>query len=172
MSSPTELGILEAAHAADSEYILRQYSTRGYQTLSFVAPLAYTGYAIAKRRPWSLTQTLRATWVGGIGGAVAGAGTGWAWATSSSPERVHTARAKMAYDHSLLRLNDHSTIGMLLGAMLTPAIFYKRAPIIHLVLGGAGLGSSAGVLAHWWRSVTEARAPPPLASPPVQSKPV
>lgn len=168
MVTAMDLGIVEAAHAADSEYILRQYSTRGYQTLSFVAPIAYTGYALARRRPWSIEQTLRATWLGGIGGAVAGAGTGWAWATSSSPERVHKVRAKMAYDHSLLRLNDHSTIGMLLGAMLTPAIFLKRARMLHLVLGGAGIGSSAGVMAHWWRSMTE----PNLEVPPPATKPV
>ncbi|CAE6341126.1 unnamed protein product [Rhizoctonia solani] len=155
MTTAADLGIVQAAHAADSEYILRQYSTRGYQTLSFVAPIAYTGYALVRRRPWSIQQTLRATWIGGLGGAVAGAGTGWAWATSSSPERVHRVRAKMAYDRSLLRLNDHSTIGMLLGAMLTPAIILKRARVLDLLLGGAGIGSSVGVMAHWWRSMTE-----------------
>jgi hypothetical protein len=120
MTAAVDLGILEAAHAADSEYIVRQYSTRGkslcatyniqpnirqyntgYQTLSFVAPIAYTGYALVRRRPWSIQQTLRATWLGGIGGAVAGAGTGWAWATSSNPGKVHQARVKMSYDVSL-----------------------------------------------------------------------
>ncbi|CAE6534067.1 unnamed protein product [Rhizoctonia solani] len=167
MSTAAELGIVEAAHAADSEYILRQYSSRGYQTLSFVAPIAYTGYALARGRPWSIQQALRATWVGGIGGAVAGAGTGWAWATTSKPERVQKARMKMAYDHNLLRLNDHSTIGMLLGAMLTPAIFLKRARTLDLILGGAGIGSSAGVAAHWWRSMTEPdpQVPAPATKP-------
>lgn len=29
MSAVPDIAILEAAHAADSEYILRQYSTRG-----------------------------------------------------------------------------------------------------------------------------------------------
>ncbi|CAE6475881.1 unnamed protein product [Rhizoctonia solani] len=168
MVTATDLGIVEAAHAADSEYILRQYSTRGYQTFSFIAPIAYTGYTLVRRRPWSIQQTLRATWLGGLGGAVAGAGTGWAWATSSSPERVHKARVKMAYDHSLLRLNDHSTIGMLLGTLLTPAIFLKRARTLDLLLGGAGIGSSAGVIAHWSRALTE----PNLGVPPPTTKPV
>ncbi|KAJ1307947.1 hypothetical protein OPQ81_002024 [Rhizoctonia solani] len=167
MVTATDLGLIEAAHAADSEYLVRQYSTRGYQTLSFITPIAYTGYALVRRRPWSIQQTLRATWLGGIGGAVAGAGTGWAWATSSNPERVHKARLKMAYDRGLLRLNDHSTIGMLLGAMLTPALFLKRAMTLDLILGGAGLGSSAGVVVHWWRSMTEPdpRVPTPATEP-------
>ncbi|CAE6414808.1 unnamed protein product [Rhizoctonia solani] len=167
MATPADLGIVEAAHAADSEYILRQYSSRGYQTLSFVAPIAYTGYALTRGRPWSIRQTLRATWFGGISGAVAGAGLGWSWATSSSPERVHKARAKMAYDSSLLRLNDHSTIGALLGAMLAPALFLKRARAFDLILGGAGIGSSAGVMVHWWRSMTEPNpeVPAPATKP-------
>ncbi|KAG8738141.1 hypothetical protein FRC12_016897 [Ceratobasidium sp. 428] len=156
---PEDVGILQAAHAADSEYILRQYSTRGYQTLSFVAPLAYIGYTVAKGKPWTLSQTLRATWVGGLGGAAAGAGVGWAWASSVSPGRVHKARTKMAYDRNLLRLNDHSTIGMLLGGMITPAILLKRASIVNLVLGGAGLGSSVGAGVHFWRSLTEPGVP-------------
>ncbi|CAE6424636.1 hypothetical protein ACGC1H_002573 [Rhizoctonia solani] len=168
MATATDLGIIEAAHAADSDYILRQYSSRGYQMLSFAAPLAYTGYALARGRPWSIQQTLRATWLGGIGGAVAGAGLGWSWATSNNPERVHKARVKMAYDRSSLRVNDHSTIGALLGAMLTPAILLKRARTLDLLLGGAGIGSSAGVMVHWWRSMTE--PDPGVPAPP--TKPV
>ncbi|CAE6479419.1 unnamed protein product [Rhizoctonia solani] len=170
MVTAADLGIVEAAHAADSEYILRQYSTRGYQSLSLIAPIAYTGYALARRRPWSIQQTLRATWMGGLGGAVAGAGTGWAWATASSPERVHRVRVKMVYDRSLLRLNDHATIGMLLGAMLTPAIFLKRARVLDLLLGGAGFGTSAGMMVHWWRSITE--SDPQVPSSPVKPTPV
>lgn len=71
--------------------------------------------------------------------------------------------------HSRLRLNDHSTIGMLLGAMLTPAIFLKRARTIDLVLGGAGIGSSAGVVTHWWRPLTEAS--PQVPKPPISPVP-
>jgi len=165
MTEISDIAVLEAAHAADSEYILRQYSTRGYQTLSFIAPLAYTGYAIARKRPWTLNHTLRATWIGGLAGAAAGGGVGWAWASTAKPEKVHIARTKMAYDRGLLRLQDHATIGMLLGAMLTPAILLRRARAIHLILGGAGIGSSIGVAAHWWRTLTETR-PPPVAAPP------
>jgi hypothetical protein len=48
---------------------------------------------------------------------------------------------------------------MLIGALLTPAILLKRAQVVHLVLGGAGLGSSVGAGAHFWRSFTEKRRP-------------
>ncbi|KAG9084888.1 hypothetical protein FS749_004885 [Ceratobasidium sp. UAMH 11750] len=158
-TNPEDIAILQAANTADSEYVLRQYSTRGYQAFSFIAPLAYTGYAISKGKTWSLRQTLRVTWVGGLGGAATGAGVGWAWASSVSPERVHAKRTKLAYDRRILRLNDHSTIGMLLGAMVTPAILLRRASVVDLVLGGAGLGSSMGAGAHFWRTITEPGVP-------------
>lgn len=74
----------------------------GYQTFSLIAPLAYTGYAIARRRPWTLNHTLRATWLGGLAGAAAGGGAGWAWASTAKPEKVHMTRTKMAYDVSPL----------------------------------------------------------------------
>ncbi|KAF8906005.1 hypothetical protein CPB84DRAFT_1770805 [Gymnopilus junonius] len=60
----------------------------------------------------------------------------------------------MAYDVDNLRRNDHSTVGSILGAVLIPAIFWKRANIAHLILGGAGLGSAAGLLAHYTRTVS------------------
>lgn len=39
-------------------------------------------------------------------------------------------------------------------ALLTPAIFWNRANIVNLILGGAGIGSASGTLAHYVRAVT------------------
>lgn len=44
---------------------------------------------------------------------------------------------------------------MILGATLTPALFWKRARAVHLILGGAALGSGVGILTHLYRSYTE-----------------
>lgn len=36
---------------------------------------------------------------------------------------------------------------------------------MHLILGGAGLGSSLGIAAHTWRSFTETKVVPPTPGP-------
>lgn len=72
---------------------------------------------------------------------------------------------------SSLRADDHSTIGAILFAVLTPAVFWNRARVAHcvsnsiitssslirvfaVILGGAGIGSGVGLLAHYGRTVT------------------
>lgn len=59
------------AHSADTNYLVRQSMNTGYQILSLLTPPIYTALVLARRgrAAWSLNRTLRATWVGGIGGA-------------------------------------------------------------------------------------------------------
>jgi len=68
---------------------------------------------------------------------------------------------------SSLRADDHSTIGAVLGGLLMPAIFWKRAKTIHLLLGGVGVGAGLGLVAHWVRNVTE----DPLPTDPLSNRP-
>ena len=49
---------------------------------------------------------------------------------------------------SQVRSDDYSFIGASLGAVVTPALLLRRAPLPVLVLGGASFGLGAGVLAH------------------------
>lgn len=88
---------------------------------------------------------------------------------------------------SSLRADDHSTIGAVLGGLLTPAIFWKRAKTIHcmctflisfppvskgcslVLLGGVGVGAGLGLVAHWVRNVAEEPLPAgPISKPPKQ----
>lgn len=46
-------------------------------------------------------------------------------------------------------------MGLVLGMVLTPAIFWNRGRVWNLVLGGAGFGSAVGVLSHLGQSFTE-----------------
>jgi hypothetical protein len=99
----------------------------------------------------------------------------------STHSRIHGKTAS-------IRADDHSTIGAALFAVLTPAVFWKRARAVHrkhavtflhlfdnnsrvtVILGGAGIGSSIGLLTHWGRTISG--DPPPrveIPSPPVQS---
>ncbi|KAF9518902.1 hypothetical protein BS47DRAFT_1379645, partial [Hydnum rufescens UP504] len=66
-----------------------------------------------------------------------------------------------------IRADDHSTIGAILFGVLTPALLWKRARAVHLVLGGAGIGSGIGLSAHWYRILTEPSHPKTPSPPPL-----
>ncbi|KAF8201583.1 hypothetical protein BJ912DRAFT_945780 [Pholiota molesta] len=142
------------AHAADTEYLVRQAMNAGYQWSSLIVPPAYVAYIIARkgRGELSLNRILRATWVGGLGGVAVSGGAAYMRYAYSSPESVRAKRIETTYNTHIIRRNDHSTIGALLAAVAVPAIFWKRASTINLILGGAGLGSGIGLLAHYGRS--------------------
>jgi hypothetical protein len=66
----------QAAHAADTEFLVRRGMSKGYQWLSLLTPPAYTAFVLSQRgrAHFSINRLLRATWVGGAVG-VAGGGT-------------------------------------------------------------------------------------------------
>jgi len=153
----------EGPHAADVEFLVRRSMTKGYQLFSLLTPTAYATFILARkgRAQFSINRFLRATWVGGAVGCVAGGGFEYIRSANSSEVTVRNRHIRSAYDTASLRADDHSTIGALLFAVLTPALFWRRASTINLVLGGAGIGSSIGVLTHYSRTLTG-------DSPPVQ----
>jgi hypothetical protein len=59
-----------------------------------------------------------------------------------------------------VRSGDHSTIGAVLFGVLTPALFWRRARAVHLVLGGAGVGSSIGLATYAYRELTNPQPAP------------
>jgi hypothetical protein len=97
-------------------------------------------------------------------GTVGGGGFAFARYNFTNPETVREKRMQVAYDADRIRAEDHATIGSVLFAVITPAVFWNRARIANLVLGGAGLGTSAGMLVHWTKNLT--------GDPPVNSMPV
>jgi len=145
-----------SAHAADTNYLVRQAMNTGYQWSSLFAPPAYIAFIIARkgRGNLSLNRFLRATWVGGITGATISGGAAYIRYVYSSEQTVRAKRVETAYDVDKVRRNDHSTIGGVLAAVITPAILWKHANIVHLILGGAGLGSAVGLLTHYGRTIS------------------
>jgi len=145
-----------SAHVADTQYLVRQASTAGYQWASLLVPPAYIAYVTARRGrgALSLNKALRATWVGGFSGAAAAGGAAYARYAYTSEESVRIRRIRTAYDTSVLRRNDHATIGGVLASVLTPAILWNRASAINLILGGFGLGSAVGLLTHYGRTLS------------------
>ena len=61
---------MSLAHA-DTEYLVRQAMNTGYQWSSLIAPPAYVAFVLARRgrAELSVNRILRATWIGGLGGA-------------------------------------------------------------------------------------------------------
>ncbi|KAF5372904.1 hypothetical protein D9758_001728 [Tetrapyrgos nigripes] len=143
-------------HQQDVEYLARKASNTGYQILSLLTPPAYTAFVLTRRgrHAFSINGMLRSTWVGGVGGALGGAGIAYARYSSFDPAAVQAKRIQIAYDTGRVRAEDHSTIGAILFGVLTPALLWKRAKLVHLILGGAGLGSSVGILTHYVRSLS------------------
>ncbi|KAH9484180.1 hypothetical protein JR316_0003660 [Psilocybe cubensis] len=159
---------ISAAHAADTDYLVRQAMNSGYQWSSLLVPPAYITYVLARkgRGALSFNRFLRATWIGGLGGAAVFGGASYVRNAYSSEEPVRARRIETAYDVDRVRRIDHSTIGSVLAAVLTPAIFWNRANIVNLILGGAGLGSTAGLLTHYGRTIS-GDPPAKIKAPPV-----
>jgi len=142
--------------SADVEYMVRRGMTKGYQIFSLLTPPLYAGFVLARRgrSQFSVNRFLRATWLGGAGGSVGGGVVEWARSSSASAESLRSRRMYHAYNTASIRADDHSTIGAILFAVLTPALFWNQARMVHLILGGSGIGSGVGLLAHYGRTIS------------------
>jgi len=152
------------ARIADTEYLVRRSMTKGYQLFSVLTPPIYAGFSLFRKGRGHLTvnRLLRATWLGGAAGIASGGTFEYVRSANSSSETLRSRRIRATTDRASYRADDHATIGALLFAVLTPAIFWKRASTIHLVFGGAGLGTAAGYFTHVARSATGDAPPTPL----------
>jgi len=159
---------MESVHAADTEYLVRKGMSTGYRLLSLATPPLYVALVITRRGRTSLTMNnlLRATWIGGAAGTVGGGTFEYVRSAFSNEEVVRTRRFSQAYNTAAIRAEDHSTVGGLLFALLTPAIFWNKARIVHLLLGGAGFGSAIGSCVHYGRTLS-GDPPPQIAVPPM-----
>ncbi|KAH7889944.1 hypothetical protein F5I97DRAFT_1800459 [Phlebopus sp. FC_14] len=153
--------VYSAAHAADTELLVRRSMTKGYELFSLLTPPAYIAFVLARkgRGHFTANRFLRATWVGGAVGCISGGAFEYVRSANSSEATVTARRMRNTYDMASLRADDHATIGALLSAILTPAVLWKRAGTVNLVLGGAGVGSALGLLTHYGRTLTG--DPPP-----------
>ncbi|KZV62612.1 hypothetical protein PENSPDRAFT_641962 [Peniophora sp. CONT] len=164
MADSAQTSNLEQARAADTNYLTRRSMTKGYELFSLLTPPLYTAYVLLRKPKghFNVNRLLRATWLGGATGTsciAAGGAFGYARAVSTSPETLRHRRVQAMYDADAMRTDDHATIGALLFALLAPATFWKRATTIHLIFGGAGLGTGVGMITHWVRHVTGDPAP-------------
>ncbi|KAF8580678.1 hypothetical protein K439DRAFT_1636835 [Ramaria rubella] len=143
----------------DTEFLIRHSMRKGYQAFCLLTPPLYTIATLYRRgrQGFAINRFLRATWIGGGIGAGLGGGVAWVRLRNQTPESLQDRRMRLMYNGTQIRTDDHSTIGSILFAVLTPALLWRRAGVFNLILGGAGVGSSAGVLVHLGRSVSEDR---------------
>jgi len=147
---------LSTAHAVDTEYFVRRGMTKGYEYASLLTPPLYTAFVFARRGRGYITTSrfLRATWVGGGVGIAGGGAFEYVRAAYADDKSLRARRLRTSYNAASIRADDHATIGSVLFAILTPAVFWKRANVIHLILGGAGIGAGVGSLTHWGRTIS------------------
>lgn len=158
---------LDDVHAADTNYLVREAMTTGYQFFSLITPPAYVAFVIARRgrAAFSINRLLRATWVGGLSGTLGFGGGAYLRYAYSSAESTRVTRIETAYNPAIIRRHDHATIGSILMAVLTPALLWRRASIVNLILGGAGLGSGIGLVTHYVRTLSGDPAHAPRIAP-------
>lgn len=67
MASETDSGRLSAAHAADTEILVRRGMTKGYELFSLLTPPAYVAFVLMRkgRAHFAVNRFLRAAWAGG-----------------------------------------------------------------------------------------------------------
>jgi len=94
-------------------------------------------------------------WVGNVVVAGAGAAGEYALEGGKGAKEVSERAWAAQHDANRVRASDYSAIGMLLGSLLTPAVLWKRAPRVHLILGGAVLGEGVGWGVHLWQRFVE-----------------
>ncbi|KAI6043036.1 hypothetical protein EDC04DRAFT_824505 [Pisolithus marmoratus] len=149
------------ARDADVEVLVRRSMTKGYELFSLLTPPAYMALVLARKGRGHLTANrfLRATWIGGATGCVGGGAFEYVRSAYADEVTLRKRRFLDAYDAPSLRADDHATIGALLFAVLTPAVLWKRASTVNLVLGGAGIGTALGLVSHHARTLTGDPAP-------------
>ncbi|KAH9997533.1 hypothetical protein BJV77DRAFT_1065153 [Russula vinacea] len=156
----------EYARIADTQYLVRRSMTKGYHLFSILTPPIYIGFILYRkgRAHFTVNRLLRATWLGGVAGIASGGGLEYVRSSNSNLETLRSRRIHASIDRASRRADDHATIGALLYAVLTPAIFWKHGATINLVFGGAGLGTAAGYFTHIARSAFGDVPPTPVVT--------
>ncbi|KAH8107149.1 hypothetical protein BXZ70DRAFT_280108 [Cristinia sonorae] len=162
MSDNFAVAATTQAHAADTEFFVRRGMTR--RVPSHVIPRTSLIRCIRDIALWTITSQCEPAISCDMGRRcciVGGGGFEYLRSAYSNPENVRSRRIAAVYNMNSVRADDHSTIGSILFAVITPALFWKRANAFNLIVGGAGIGSSVGLLAHYGRSIS-GDPPPPI----------
>ncbi|KAJ7756829.1 hypothetical protein DFH07DRAFT_820102 [Mycena maculata] len=112
-------------------------------------PLYVTLLISSKRaRKFSIERLLNVSTLSGIGVSGVGGAVAYSRNALSDAATLKQRRVELVYSASQRREDDFGTIGAILGLILVPAVFYARAGLLDLTLGGGTLGYGSGFLTH------------------------
>lgn len=86
------------------------------------------------------------SWVVPLIGGTAGTATAYGITSQESSAATASRTFKLRRDAKQIRQDDLFLVGALVGSLLTPALFLRRAGLINGLIGGAGLGGAGGLI--------------------------
>ncbi|UZJ52452.1 hypothetical protein CBS101457_001772 [Exobasidium rhododendri] len=137
--------------SGEKSYMVERWSLNGFQLATLAATPMYALHALRKGQ-FSIRQLVRYNWVVPILGAGAGGGGAFAMTSQESAAKTASRTMEMRMSKSTVRRDDMQLIGSVVGALLVPAIFLRSAGLFNGLLGGAGLGSAAGILTDYFKN--------------------
>ncbi|KAJ6500432.1 hypothetical protein C8R45DRAFT_977670 [Mycena sanguinolenta] len=135
---------------SDTNYITARTMKSAFGFGSLLGLPLYFGLLVSSkgRRTFSVERLLNVSTLSGIGVAGAGGALTYSRNALSDAATLKQRRDELAYSASKRREDDFGTIGAVLGICLVPAVFWTRAGLLDLTLGGGTLGYGSGYLAH------------------------
>ncbi|KAJ6488653.1 hypothetical protein C8R47DRAFT_1320472 [Mycena vitilis] len=147
MSVPS---LFPAEHwTSDSAYIAARSAKRAFGVGAVLGvPLYFTLLVSSRGRKFSVERLLNVSTLSGLGVAGAGGLATFSRNALSDAATLKQQRTELAYSAPLRREDDFGTIGAVLGVCLAPALFWTRAGLLDLTLGGGTLGYGGGFVTH------------------------
>lgn len=135
--------------SSDYNYLVQKWAVRGWQNGCLVGiPLfmiVSRRFTFKSRGP--LERVLRATWMGGAAGTVAGGTLGVARYYGMDKHELRRRRIELQFSEKNLRRDGFATIGGVITSLLVTGLWWNHASFVNLILGGSGIGTIAGVAA-------------------------
>ncbi|KAJ7184199.1 hypothetical protein C8R46DRAFT_1063253 [Mycena filopes] len=140
---------------SDSAYITARVMKSSFGMGALIGIPAYAAMLVLKRpRVFSVERLLNVSTVSSLAAAGAGGAVTYGTNRLSDAAALKERRVQLAYSVSARREDDYGTIGALLLMVILPAVFWTRAGLLDLTLGGGSLGYGTGLLTHHIQTLT------------------
>lgn len=147
MSQQLKQQLQAAGVEEDTAYYIGRYTISGLQIGCIAATPLYLLQTL-RGRGFTLRGLTRYNWLIPTVGAAGGSIAGYAAASQLDHPSLAAKTSRFRLDAQRVRQDDLHLIGSVLGALVLPAIFFKRVGLLNGLLGGAGLGGSVGLITH------------------------
>jgi len=140
---------------SDSAYITARIMKQSFGIGALLGVPVYAAMLLSsKHRVLSVERLLNVSTVSGIAATASGGVVTYGRNRMSDAATLKQRRANLAYSVSARREDDYGTIGAILCLCIFPAVFWTRAGLLDLTLGGGSLGYGGGLLTHHIQNLT------------------